>query len=110
LAHDLGAMRTPRAHFPYLARLQGAHLPQTGIGGRARHGYARADLRLEKAKGGMHPKGVPESEPDTMGSTFYSLHYHIVFGHQAAPPDDSKRVVPEAVGGVDDHVHLLVSP
>ncbi|MBX7246229.1 MAG: IS200/IS605 family transposase [Candidatus Sumerlaeaceae bacterium] len=61
-----------------------------------------------------------------MGSTFYSLHYHIVFSTKDRRPfirtqwrsrlheylGGSLRglgAVPEAVGGVDDHVHLLAS-
>ena len=61
-----------------------------------------------------------------MGSTFYSLHYHIVFStkerrkliHAAWRPQfhaylggtlRGLDVVAETVGGVDDHVHLLVS-
>jgi len=61
-----------------------------------------------------------------MGSTFYSLHYHIVFSTKERRPiihDDWRSSlhqylggtvrglsgVAEAVGGVEDHVHLLVS-
>jgi len=61
-----------------------------------------------------------------MGSTFFSLHYHIVFSTKARIPfiqtDWRPRVhsylggiirgmngVAEIVGGVADHVHLLVS-
>jgi REP element-mobilizing transposase RayT len=61
-----------------------------------------------------------------MGSTFYSLHYHIVFSTKERRPlirpewrprlheylGGSVRGmggVAEAVGGVEDHVHLLVS-
>ena len=61
-----------------------------------------------------------------MGSTFYSLHYHIVFSTKERRPiiRDGWRSslheylggtvrglsgVAEAVGGIDDHVHLLVS-
>ena len=60
-----------------------------------------------------------------MGSTFLSLHYHIVFATKERRPfiRDSWRAemheylggtvrglggIPEAVGGVADHVHLLV--
>src|SRR5213595_2218522 len=60
-----------------------------------------------------------------MGSTYLSLHYHIVFATKARQPwiapSWSARLheylggtvrgldgVPEAIGGVDDHVHLLV--
>ena len=60
-----------------------------------------------------------------MGSTFLSLHYHIVFSTKERRPllRDSWRAkmheylggtvrglggIPEAVGGVEDHVHLLV--
>src|SRR6266568_2430092 len=60
-----------------------------------------------------------------MGSTFLSLHYHIVFStkHRAPTIADAwiERLheylggtvrglegVPETVGGVEDHVHLLV--
>ena len=61
-----------------------------------------------------------------MGSTFYSLHYHIFFSTKERRPllrpQWCARVheylggtvrglggVAETVGGVDDHVHLLVS-
>ena len=60
-----------------------------------------------------------------MGSTFLSLHYHIVFSTKHRKPSIDARWrarlheylggtviglggVPEAVGGVEDHVHLLV--
>ena len=60
-----------------------------------------------------------------MGSTFLSLHYHIVFSTKERHPliRDSWRAtmheylggtvrglggIPEAIGGVADHVHLLV--
>ena len=60
-----------------------------------------------------------------MGSTFLSLHYHIVFSTKERRPllRDSWREkmhehlggtvrglggIPEAIGGVADHVHLLV--
>ena len=60
-----------------------------------------------------------------MGSTFLSLHYHVVFSTKERRPfiHDSWRTrlheylggtvrglsgVPEAVGGVADHVHLLI--
>ena len=60
-----------------------------------------------------------------MGSTFLSLHYHIVFSTKERRPfiRDSWRAkmheylggtarglggIPESVGGVADHVHLLV--
>src|SRR5439155_27110792 len=61
-----------------------------------------------------------------MGSTFHSLHYHVVFSTKERRPfiDDKWRKdlhgylggiirghggVAEAVGGVEDHVHLLIS-
>ncbi len=61
-----------------------------------------------------------------MGSTFHSLHFHIIFSTKDRRPliraDWRPRLheylggtvrglggVAEAVGGVDDHVHLLVS-
>ncbi|MEI6396443.1 MAG: IS200/IS605 family transposase [Verrucomicrobiota bacterium] len=61
-----------------------------------------------------------------MGSTFYSLHYHIVFSTKERRPlirqEWRARLheylggtvrglggVAESVGGVEDHVHLLVS-
>ena len=61
-----------------------------------------------------------------MGSTFFSLHYHIVFSTKDRRPlikaEWQPRLhsylggiirgmngVAESVGGVDDHVHLLVS-
>ena len=61
-----------------------------------------------------------------MSSTYFSLHYHIVFSTKDRKPtidvEWRERLheylagsvqglggVPEAVGGIDDHVHLLVS-
>ncbi|HEY5912573.1 MAG TPA: IS200/IS605 family transposase [Verrucomicrobiae bacterium] len=61
-----------------------------------------------------------------MGSTFYSLHYHIVFSTKERRPllrpEWRARAheylggtvrglggVPEGIGGVEDHVHLLAS-
>lgn len=61
-----------------------------------------------------------------MGSTFFSLHYHIVFSTKARRPSirtewgprlhsylggiiKGMNGVPETVGGVTDHVHLLAS-
>jgi REP element-mobilizing transposase RayT len=61
-----------------------------------------------------------------MGSTFYSLHYHVVFSTKERRPHIRSEWrprlheylggtvrglggVPEAVGGVEDHVHLLIS-
>jgi REP element-mobilizing transposase RayT len=61
-----------------------------------------------------------------MGSTFYSLHHHIIFSTKdrrpLIKPDWRARLhgylggtirglgaVAEKVGGVDDHVHLLIS-
>ena len=61
-----------------------------------------------------------------MGSTFFSLHYHIVFSTKDRrpfiPPEWRPRIhsylggiirgmngVAEIVGGVEDHVHLLAS-
>ena len=61
-----------------------------------------------------------------MGSTFYSLHYHVVFATKERRPlirpEWRERlhqymggtlrglgVVPETLGGVGDHVHLLMS-
>ena len=61
-----------------------------------------------------------------MGSTFHSLHYHVVFSTKGRRPfidrkwrDDLHAYlggiirglggVAEAVGGVEDHVHLLIS-
>jgi putative transposase len=60
-----------------------------------------------------------------MGSTYHSLHYHVVFSTKervpSLRPEWGERVhaylggiirnqggVPEAVGGVEDHVHLLL--
>ena len=60
-----------------------------------------------------------------MGSTFYSLHYHVVFSTKERRPLIHAKWrpqlhaylggttrglggVPEAVGGMDDHVHLLI--
>ena len=61
-----------------------------------------------------------------MGSTFFSLHYHVVFSTKERMPfikiDWQTRLhaylggiikgmngVPETIGGVDDHVHILAS-
>ena len=61
-----------------------------------------------------------------MGSTFFSLHYHIVFSTKERRPFIKPKWqprlhsylggiikgmngVPEIVGGVDDHVHILAS-
>lgn len=61
-----------------------------------------------------------------MGSTYHSLHYHVVFSTKERRPfihaDWRPRLheylggtvnglggVPEAIGGVEDHVHLLIS-
>ena len=61
-----------------------------------------------------------------MGSTFFSLHYHIVFSTKERrpfiKPEWQPRLhaylagiikgmhgVPEIVGGVEDHVHILAS-
>ena len=71
-----------------------------------------------------HLEEVPEGIE--MGSTFFSLHYHMVFSTKERRPlvraEWRPRVhsylggiirgmngVAEIVGGVDDHVHLLVS-
>jgi len=60
-----------------------------------------------------------------MGSTFLSLHYHIIFATKHRKPSIAPawrdrlheylggtvrglEGIPEAIGGVDDHVHLLV--
>src|SRR5436190_11168012 len=61
-----------------------------------------------------------------LGSTYYSLHYHVVFStkerRQIIKPEWRPRLhsylggmlrrmdgVAESVGGVDDHVHVLMS-
>ena len=79
------------------------------------------------------PAGVPEwrdrhlltDQVRTMASTYLSLHYHLVFGTKDRMPmiDSSWRPrlheylggtvrglegIPEAIGGVADHVHLIV--
>jgi REP element-mobilizing transposase RayT len=73
----------------------------------------------------MHPEGVQDRKRD-VGSTFYNLHYHIVFSTKDRRPvigDGWRsslhqylggtvrglRGVAGAVGGINDHVHLLVS-
>ena len=73
--------------------------------------------------------GTPEgcqNRTISMGSTYVSLHYHIVFSTKERRPFISSqwraslheylggtvrglRGVAESVGGVEDHVHLLVS-
>jgi putative transposase len=72
-----------------------------------------------------HPGGMPESFREVSMSTFLSLHYHIIFSTKYRKPwiGDAwiNRFheyiggtirgldgVPESVGGVKDHVHLLV--
>ena len=72
----------------------------------------------------MRPGGALAKAP-TMSSTHLSLHLHVVFGtkHQRPLIDTKWRdrfhaylggaartldVIPEAVGGVADHVHLLL--
>jgi REP element-mobilizing transposase RayT len=62
-----------------------------------------------------------------MGSTFFSLHYHIVFSTKERRPFikpewqprlhaylggiiNGMNGVPEIIGGVEDHVHILASP
>jgi len=72
-----------------------------------------------------HPEGVPDHQTN-MGSTFFSLHYHIVFSTKERRPfiqtEWRSRVhsylggiirrmngIAEIVGGVEDHVHLLAS-
>lgn len=69
---------------------------------------------------------MPENTRRNRGSTFYSLHYHVVFSTKERRPfirsEWRSRLheylggtvrglggVAEAVGGVEDHVHLLVS-
>lgn len=61
-----------------------------------------------------------------MGSTFFSLHYHVVFSTKERRPIIKSEwrprlhsylggmvrglgAVAESVGGVDDHVHILIS-
>ena len=73
-----------------------------------------------------HPGGVPETGGASMGSTYYSIHHHIVFSTKERRPLISPVWRPqlheylggtvrgmggvaEAVGGVEDHVHLLAS-
>lgn len=73
-----------------------------------------------------HPDERVREKYTKMGSTFFSLHYHIVFSTKDRRPliraDWRPRVhsylggiirgmngVAEIVGGVDDHVHLLAS-
>ena len=69
---------------------------------------------------------MPKTGEHLLGSTFYSLHYHVVFSTKQRRPlihpawraqlhaymggtTHGLEGVPECVGGVDDHVHLLVS-
>ncbi len=71
------------------------------------------------------PEGASERNPPPMSSTHLSLHYHLIFGTKNQEPLISSgwrdrlhaylggvirtlNGVPEAVGGVADHVHLLV--
>jgi len=73
----------------------------------------------------MHPERVRD-RLFKVGSTFFSLHYHVVFSSKDRRPligtDWRPRLhsylggiirgmngVAEIVGGVDDHVHLLLS-
>jgi putative transposase len=92
----------------------------------------------------LHPGRVPHGKPRAakifgcimrfsrelfvlnMGSTFHSLHYHVVFSTKKRRPLIKVQwrerlhkylggtirglgAVPEMIGGVDDHVHLLLS-
>jgi len=60
-----------------------------------------------------------------MGSTYLSLHYHVVFGTKHRQPSIAEiwrprlheyvggtvsglEGIPQAIGGVEDHIHLLV--
>ena len=71
----------------------------------------------------MHPAGVPEA--DVMSSTYLSLHYHLVFSTKDRAPliepswrnrlheylggtVEGLKGFPQGVGGITDHVHLLV--
>jgi REP element-mobilizing transposase RayT len=71
----------------------------------------------------MHPEGVPEA--DVMSSTYLSLHYHLVFSTKDRTPlieaswrsrlheylggtVEGLKGFPQGVGGMADHVHLLV--
>ena len=91
----------------------------------SRRSKHRVDLRME-IKINSHPGGVPETGGESMGSTYYSIHHHIVFSTKERRPLISSVWCPqlheylggtvrgmggvaEAVGGVEDHVHLLVS-
>jgi putative transposase len=73
----------------------------------------------------MYPGGVQERQLQ-MGSTFFSLHYHIVFSTKERRPFIRREWRPrihaylggvirgmngvaETVGGVEDHVHMLAS-
>jgi putative transposase len=78
-----------------------------------------------KIKTNSHRGAVPDLEPP-MGSTFFSLHYHLVFSTKDRLPliqaEWRPRLhsylggivrgmsgVSEIVGGVTDHVHVLAS-
>jgi REP element-mobilizing transposase RayT len=105
-------------------------------GGEGRHHEvvresSRWSKRLAKTTGSgvrkpRTPEGVPERRQSTMGSTFFSLHYHLVFSTKERRPliraewrsslhsylggiIRGMNGVAESVGGVSDHVHLLVS-
>jgi len=73
-----------------------------------------------------HSKGVPAKGQILMGSTFFSLYYHVVFSTKERRPIIETEWRPrlhsyiggivrgmngvaEIVGGVEDHIHLLIS-
>jgi REP element-mobilizing transposase RayT len=84
----------------------------------------RSDTTGHPPQSFMHPGGMPEPRI-AMSSTYLSLHYHLVFGTKnreaIIAPEWRSRLheylggtirgmggFPESVGGMADHVHLLV--
>ena len=108
-----------------------------GLPESSRRSERSEDLRLRKEKKPCTPEGCQkngfagrerlwESSDLTMGSTFYSLHHHVVFSTKERrpllKPNWRPRLykylggtirglggVAEIIGGVEDHVHILMS-
>ena len=93
--------------------MQRARRAQRKLAGGANHRF-----KIEK-------KTVPEGRWNAMSSTHLSLHYHLIFGTRNREPWiaptwrsrlhaylggilSSLDAIPEAIGGVEDHVHILV--
>ncbi len=94
---------------------------QTVAGGRSN--AETSGIRRDRPR---TPEGCKKPDETRMGSTFYSLHYHVVFSTKERRPFVRANWrqhlheylggtvrglggVAEEVGGVEDHVHLLLS-